>query len=98
MADRSVITSKRPRMQQVRMYSTNFCPFCVQAKRLLDSLSIKFEELKLDNDHELRMKLSKENGGWRTVPMIFIGDEFVGGFQELAALHSKGELESKVNS
>ena len=83
-------------MQPVRMYSTAICPYCTQAKRLFDSLSIQFDEIKLDSDPELRMKLSEENGGWRTVPMIFIGDEFIGGFQELAGLHSSGQLATKL--
>lgn len=83
-------------MQEIKLYVTTFCGFCVQAKRLLKQLNLDYTEINLDDDPELRMKLSQENGGWRTVPMIFIGEEFIGGFQELAALHSQGELLKKV--
>lgn len=63
---------------------------------LLKKLDLTFEETDLGQDPELRARLSSENGGWRTVPMIFIGEDFVGGFTELANLHKSGELMKKV--
>ncbi|MEZ4741694.1 MAG: glutaredoxin domain-containing protein [Bdellovibrionota bacterium] len=83
---------------EIKVYTTDFCPYCVQAKRLLDQLGLGYEEINLNNNQQLRMQLSAENGGWRTVPMIFIGDEFVGGFNELASLHKKGQLLPKLNA
>ena len=53
---------------------------------------MEYEDINLDNDHELRMKLSEENNGYRTVPMIFIDDSFIGGFQELQKMHKDGKL------
>lgn len=76
----------------IRLYSTPICAFCRMAKRLLDDEGIDFDEIDLSQDDALRMKLVEETG-WRTVPMIFINDKFVGGFQELVALHSQGDLE-----
>lgn len=84
-------------MKPIKVYTTNYCSFCVAAKQLLTKLNLPFEEISLDGEDELRMRLSQENGGWRTVPMIFLGDEFVGGYQELSTLHRKGELMTKVN-
>jgi len=77
----------------VTIYTTRFCPFCVAAKRLLESLGVEPIERALESDDELRQRLSKENGGWSTVPMIFIGDRFVGGFEDLQQLHREGRLE-----
>lgn len=80
----------------VKIYTTRSCPFCVQAKRLLAGLNIAFEEIGLDENPDLRMQLSKENGGWRTVPMIFFGSAFVGGFDDLKKLHDNGDLFKKL--
>ena len=65
----------------VVIYSARNCPFCVAAKALLESLSVKFDEIDLTNDIEKGWKFLKYN--WRTVPMIIINDNFVGGFDEL---------------
>jgi glutaredoxin 3 len=85
-------------MQEIKLYSTNYCPYCQQAKRLLTQQNLKFEEISLEGQDDLRRQLSEDNGGWRTVPMIFIGDEFIGGFDDLHALQKSGELLAKVNA
>jgi glutaredoxin 3 len=79
-------------MPEVTLYTTNTCPFCHAAKRLLASLGVEYWEVNLDGDPELRQRLSHANGGWRTVPMIFVGERFVGGFEELRKMHARGEL------
>ncbi len=76
----------------IRVYTTTYCPYCVSAKKLLDTLGLSYTETNLDNDPDLRTRLSRENNGWRTVPMIFIGDHFVGGFTDLKSLHDAGKL------
>jgi glutaredoxin 3 len=84
-------------MQEITVYTTKICAYCDAAKRLLTQRGYSYKEVDLSHNHELRTRLSHENNGWRTVPMIFIGKEFVGGFTELAAIDKKGELEGKVN-
>ncbi|MCB9228546.1 MAG: glutaredoxin [Deltaproteobacteria bacterium] len=81
-------------MKEVMIYKTSLCPYCVSAVKFLQSKGIPYQEQSLDGDHELRMKLSAENGGWRTVPMIFIGERFVGGYTELVAAHKDGRLDA----
>ncbi|WP_286190603.1 glutaredoxin 3 [Fluviispira vulneris] len=76
----------------VKIYTTTVCPYCNAAKSLFKSLGVNYEEINLDNDPDLRAKLSKENNGWRTVPMIFIGDKFIGGFDDTNKLYKSGEL------
>jgi len=83
-------------MDSVRVYTTSVCPYCVAAKRMLTELGVPFSEINLEKDPELRMRLSQENGGWRTVPMIFVGTTFIGGFTDLKAMHDRGELMPRV--
>ena len=82
----------------VLLYTRKWCGYCFAARRLLTSLGVAFGEIPLDRKPELRREISEKAGGWRTVPMIFIGDHFVGGYTEIAALHRKGGLLPMVNS
>jgi glutaredoxin 3 len=79
-------------MREVKIYTTFVCPYCVAAKRLLDQVGLPYEEIGLDDKPELRQKISEENGHYRTVPMIFIDGQFIGGFTDLQALHKQGKL------
>jgi glutaredoxin 3 len=76
----------------VKIYTTKVCPYCNSAKSLFRSLHQEYEEIGLDANPDLRAQLSEENGGWRTVPMIFINGKFMGGFDDVNALHRKGQL------
>lgn len=78
-------------MIRVTVYTTDRCTYCDAAKRLLDSLDVAYDEIRLDDDVQRRYRMAEELG-WRTVPMIFLGDEFVGGFIQLRDLHRRGEL------
>ena len=79
-------------MAHVEIYTTPSCPFCVRAKRLLEARGIDYDEIDVADDPALRADLVRRTGR-RTVPQIFIGDKHVGGFEELAALDHKGELD-----
>ena len=82
-------------MKPVRVYSTQVCPYCVRAKMLLKERGIAYEEIDVSRDHEKRSWLVEATGR-RTVPQIFIGDEAIGGFDELRALDLSGELPKKL--
>ena len=79
-------------MSVVTVYTTAACPYCRAAKALLEELEIPYDEVPLDGREALRRELGERLGGWRTVPMIFVGERFVGGFSELRELHLRGEL------
>lgn len=83
-------------MQDITIYTTAICPYCEQAKRLFKTLKLPYKEVPLDGNPDLRAKLSAEQKGWRTVPMIFVGQEFLGGFSDVKELHDKGEFLPKV--
>lgn len=64
------------------VWSKDHCPFCVQAKQLLDIKEIEFEERKI-GEGWTKEQLLEAVPTARTVPQIFLGDEYVGGFTEL---------------
>ena len=78
-------------MEAVKVYLTQACPYCVRAKRFLNENGIKFTEIDLTHNHSELMRLKSETN-WQTVPMIFIGSHFIGGYTDMMALHKKGEL------
>ena len=77
------------------MYTTNYCAYCVFAKRLLSSNDIEFQEIDVSRDPDKRRWLV-EATGQRTVPQIFFGNESIGGYRELAKLQSGGILFDKL--
>ena len=84
-------------MSEVIIYSTQFCPYCVRAKELLNSKNVNFTEIGVDYDHEQRSIMTQRSGR-TSVPQIFIGDFHVGGCDDLFALETAGELDSKLAS
>ena len=82
-------------MVPVTVYTTKVCPYCVRAKALLDRRGIPYSEVDVTNDPDKRAWLV-ETTGRRTVPQIFIGDEPVGGSDDLHALDAAGRLATMV--
>ena len=80
-------------MQPVKIYLTRFCPYCHAAKNLLSKEGIPFEEIDL-TDTPQELQALKQRTGQRTVPQIFIGEEMIGGFDDLNQLHQSGQLAS----
>jgi glutaredoxin 3 len=72
------------------MYSTNVCPYCFLAKRLLDRHGIAYEERRMRRSDRARLA---SLGGGLTFPQIEIGGRVVNGFTELRRLERSGELE-----
>ena len=64
------------------LWSKYHCPYCDQAKALLTSRGIAFEEKKI-GDGYTKEELLEAVPNARTVPQIFIDDQLVGGFSEL---------------
>ena len=93
----AVFVYHRLTMNTVKIYSTSVCPYCDAAKRLLKSLGVAYDDINLEGQHDVRQRLSEANGGWRTVPMIFVGDKFIGGFDDMRNLHARGELLPLIN-
>lgn len=95
--DQSKLTGGEIIMSNVVMYTTQFCPYCVRAKQLLNAKDVTVEEIRVDLNPEERAKMMRLSGR-RTVPQIWIGETHVGGFDELWALDRKGELDPLLES
>jgi len=81
-------------MAKVLMYSTAVCPYCIRAEQLLKRKGIlEIEKIRVDLQPELRAAMMDKTGR-RTVPQIYINGEYVGGFDDLAALDHAGELDT----
>jgi glutaredoxin 3 len=79
-------------MQNVKMYTTQVCPYCTRAKMLLKQRGVQdIEEIRIDTDAAARDTMMSVTGR-RTVPQIFIGDTHVGGCDDLIALDQRGGL------
>lgn len=80
---------------EVVMYSTRFCPYCMRARRLLKSKGVEFTEIAVSGNDELWAEMEQRSGR-NTVPQIFINDESVGGFDDIAALNRQNVLDQKL--
>jgi glutaredoxin 3 len=64
------------------LYSKDHCGFCVRAKLLLEQQGVDFDYVDLTGDVDAQVALAKRTGRM-TMPQIFVGDELVGGFEDL---------------
>ena len=65
------------------------------AKNLLTSIGATYEEVDVTNNQELLIQIAQKSG-MRTVPQIFLWDESLGGYTDIAALHADGKLKAKL--
>ena len=80
-------------MAKVVMYTSAYCPYCVNAERLLNSKGVtEIEKIRVDESPEAKMAMMEKTGR-RTVPQIYINDRHVGGFDDLSALDREGKLD-----
>jgi glutaredoxin 3 len=75
----------------ITVYTKNYCPYCVKAKGLLNSLDVQFEEIDITSTPELIDELSAKSG-LKTVPQIFVDDKCLGGYSDIEALQVEGKL------
>jgi len=79
--------------QSVVIYSSDWCPFCIRAKSLLNQKGVDFEEIKVDGKRALREEMARK-AGRTSVPQIWIGERHIGGCDDLFALERRGELDT----
>lgn len=84
-------------MQEVVIYTTRICPYCVRAKMLLERKGVPYKDVSVENDMTLRQEIMHKSGQ-RTVPQIWIGATHVGGFDDLYALERAGRLDALLMS
>lgn len=74
------------------MYGTPYCSYCMAARMLLKKKDVAFDEISVSGDPAMREQMEKLSGR-RSVPQIFVGDQPVGGFDDLYTLDQEGELD-----
>lgn len=79
-------------MTKIEIYTAPHCGACVRAKSLLDRKGLTYTEIDVAADPDRRLEMVKRSGA-RTVPQIFIHNRCIGGYDNLAALEAKGELD-----
>lgn len=85
-------------MAHVKIYSSDYCPYCSRAKALLQQRGVTdYEEIVVDGRPEVRAQMTQLTGR-TSVPQIFIGQTHVGGCDDLHALDRQGGLEPLLRS
>jgi glutaredoxin 3 len=85
--------SLKAAMPPVEIYTTPYCPYCLDAKALLKKKNVAFKEIDVSRDRALRAAMTARANGRTTVPQIFIGATHVGGCDDLYALDGSGGLD-----
>ena len=79
------------------IYTKETCPYCVEAKRLLEKVGIPYEEIRIDLEPARATEMI-ERSARKTVPQIFIGDRHIGGCDDLYALEQAEGLAQFLKS
>ncbi len=82
---------------EVKLYSTQFCPYCIRAKQLLSQKDVEFVDIPVDQNPLLRTRMM-EASGRQTVPQIWINGRHVGGFDDLWSLEQRGQLDTLLQA
>ena len=77
---------------KITFYSTNWCPACHRAKKLMTDRGIVFEEINIDRDRAASEYVIKVNNGYRSVPTIIFPDG------DILVEPSTRQLDKKLNS
>ena len=81
-------------MSQVTIFTKPYCPFCIRALDLLEKKGVAFTEVEAAFDPEKRQEMIQRSGGRATFPQIFVGEQHIGGCDEMMALERDGKLDS----
>lgn len=76
------------------IYSTLTCPYCVNAKALLERKGAEYKEIYVDKEPDKLDEMISKSDGRRTVPQIFINGKHIGGFDDLKRLNESGKLDA----
>ena len=81
-------------VQKIDIYTKFGCGYCYRAKQLLDSKGAEYNEFDITMGGPKKAEMLERAPNARTVPQIFIGETYVGGSDELAALDREGKLDA----
>ena len=82
-------------MNRITVYTTEPCGYCRQAKALLAKRGLDYDEINLARDADGRVELARRTG-MMTFPQVVIGEELVGGFDQLLDADRSGRLATLI--
>ena len=83
-------------MNHIEIYTKSWCPYSIRARELLQSKGFEFEEIDVTSDLEREAEMIIRTGR-TSVPQVFLGGKYIGGYDELAALDADGELDRRLS-
>jgi glutaredoxin 3 len=81
--------------QGITIYTTQYCPYCIRARNLLDAKGVAYQDIAVDHDQQLRREMMMRSGR-STVPQIWIGEQHIGGCDEMMLLERQGRLDEML--
>ena len=84
-------------MKKVVIYTGPRCNYCSAAKHLLNKKKVNYTEFDIGIDSSKMQEMQERTKGARTIPQIFIGETYVGGYNELKSLEREGKLNSLLD-
>lgn len=84
-------------MAKVTIYTRPFCPYCSRAVALLNDKGADFTEIEAGMDPALRQEMMQRSGR-NTFPQIFVGEQHIGGCDDMMALEDQGKLDSLLSA
>jgi glutaredoxin 3 len=81
-------------MADVTIYTKPYCPYCIRAVSLLEKKGVEFTEIEASTDPEKRQEMIQRANGGATFPQIFIGEQHIGGCDDMMALEYDGKLDA----
>jgi glutaredoxin 3 len=83
-------------MAHVTIYTRPFCGYCARALKLLSDKGAEFTEIEAGMDLEKKREMIQRSGGGTTFPQIFIGDQHIGGSDDMMMLERQGKLDAML--
>lgn len=80
-------------MAHVTIYTRPFCGYCARALSVLEQKGADFTEIEAGMDPAKRQEMMERSGGRATFPQIFVGDQHIGGCDDMLALDREGKLD-----
>lgn len=84
-------------MTQITIYTKPYCPYCIRAVSLLEQKGVSYTEIDAAFDPDKRQEMMRRSGR-ATFPQIFVGEQHIGGCDDLMALDRAGKLDSLLKA
>ncbi len=78
--------------KEVEIYTFNTCPYCMKAKKILKDEGIEYREIDITGQRDKLKDLELITNS-STVPQIFVDNNFIGGCDDIVALHDNGDFD-----